>query len=246
MPPQTSTPSSIATAADYADAMLTARTARTIFGFALIAILLLQLVLFVLVHFTNRLAHHVTPDSIAILNPPAATQAVPQTPTASGRSFPRLFVKYIIGLSDYFGLILAILLCLMLLLLLNVMLIGRLIGVSHVTSAFIWSLVVLLLIFPWQAFLNNQDLSGVEWKVPGVLFTFDELAANGRFENALGNWKFYVRYLIAPLVTVILVFAVLLKSAHGLRMALGEETESSKKRKDELEDDLGSDRNVIR
>ena len=110
----------------------------------------------------------------------------------------------------------------------------------------IWSLVVLLLIFPWQAFLNNQDMSGIEWKVPGVLYNWDELAANGRFENGLANWKFYVRYLIAPLVTMILVFVVLLKSAHGLRMALGEETESSKKRKDELEDDLGGDRNVIR
>src|SRR5437868_5993341 len=53
--PQPPSPSSsVATAADYADAMLTARTARTIFGFALIAVLLVQFVLFAVVHFTTR------------------------------------------------------------------------------------------------------------------------------------------------------------------------------------------------
>lgn len=240
-------PSSVATAADYADAMLTARTARTIFGFALMAILLLQLVLFGIVHFTGKLSQHVTADATIAPNPPAATQPVPQVPASSPRSFPRLLLKYVVGLSDYFGLIFAILLTLMLLLLLNVMLIGRLIGVSHVTSAFIWSLVVLLLIFPWQAFLNNQDLTSIEWKVPGVLFTWNELVYHGRFENFGNGWpQNWVRFVIAPIVTMILTFTVLLKSGAGLRMALGEENGLSKKGKNDLMDDLASDRNVIR
>jgi len=242
----------VATAADYADAMLTARMARTIFAFALILILLLQLVLFLVVHFTTKLNQHVTPDSLAsapmnasAVNPPAVTQAA-QTPTAPARSFPRQILKYIVGLSDYFGLIFAILLSLMLLLLLNVMLIGRLIGVSHVTSAFILSLVILLLVFPWQAFLNNQDMSGVEWKVPGVLYNWDELAHHGHFETFGEGWfRNWMRFLVVPIVTIILVFTVLLKSGHGLRMALGEET-ASKKRKDDDIDDLANDRNMIR
>jgi len=229
--------------------MLTARTARTIFGFALIAVLLLQLVLFILVHFTGKLSSHITPDSLAStqINPPATTAPAAVTPTSTGRSFPRLFLKYLIGLSDYFGLIFAILLALMLLLLLNVMLIGRLIGVSHVTSAFIWSLIVLLLVFPWQAFLNNQDLTGIEWKVPGVLYTWDELVYHGRFENFGNGWfQNWVRFVVAPLVTMILAFTVLLKSGAGLRMALGEDSGNSKKGKNDLMDDLAADRNVIR
>jgi len=229
--------------------MLTARTARTIFGFALMLILLIQLVLFILVHFTARLNNHVTPDSLAStqINPPATTAPAATTPTSSPRSFPRLFLKYLVGLCDYFGLIFAVLLCLMLLLLLNVMLIGRLIGVSHVTSAFIWSLVVLLLVFPWQAFLNNQDLPSIEWKVPGVLFTWDELVYHGRFENFGNGWfQNWVRFVIAPIVTMVLTFTVLLKSGAGLRMALGEENGLSKKQKDDLDEDLGADRNMIR
>jgi len=234
---------SIATAADYADAMLTARTARTVFAFALILILLLQLVLFILVHFTSKLDKHVTPDYTEVPNPPAATQAVPQTPTAPARTMPHQILKYIVGLSQYFGLIFSLLLCLMLLLLLNVMLIGRLIGVSHVTSAFIFSLIVLLLVFPWQAFLNNQDLTAQSFKVPGVLYTWNELTLNGHFAN--GSIMQWVRFLLAPIITIVLVFTILLRSGHGLRMALGEETAGSRKSKDEP-DDLESDRNMIR
>jgi hypothetical protein len=133
-------PSSVATAADYADAMLTARSARTIFAFALMAVLLLQLILFILVHFTSKLNQHVAPESPAsaqinasAVTPPAATQAA-LTPTAPPRSMPRQILKYIVGLSDYFGLIFSILLCLMLLLLLNVMLIGRLIALGEETG----------------------------------------------------------------------------------------------------------------
>jgi hypothetical protein len=236
-------PSSIATAADYADAMLTARAARTIFAFALILILLLQLALFCVVHFTSKLDSQVPPQTAVAPNPPASTQPVPQIPTGTGRN-SRPILKYFVGLSGYFGLIVSILLCLMLLLLLNVMLIGRLIGVSHVTSAFIFSLLILLLVFPWQAFLNNQDLTAQEFKVPGVLYTFDELVVNGHFGN--GNIIQWVRFILAPIITIILVFTVLLKSSYGLRMALGEETGGSKKRKDVLEDDLAGDRNVIR
>jgi len=228
--------------------MLTARTARTVFGFALILVLFFQLVLFVVVHFTGKLSQHVAPDSLsAQIEVPATTAPATATPPASGRSFPKLLLKYVVGLSDYFGLIFAILLSLMLLLLLNVMLIGRLIGVSHVTSAFIWSLVVLLLVFPWQAFLNNQNLTSIEWKVPGVLYTWEELVYHGRFENFGNGWfQNWVRFVIAPFVTIVLAFTVLLKSGAGLRMALGEDNGGSKKGKNDLMDDLATDRNVIR
>ena len=239
--------SSVATAADYADAMLTARAARTVFAFALILVLLIQLVLFVMVHFTTKLNAHVTPDSLASTQINVSATQAAQTPTAPPRTMPHQILKYIVGLSDYFGLIFSILLALMLLLLLNVMLIGRLIGVSHVVSAFIWSLIVLLLVFPWQAFLNNQDLTGIEWKVPGVLFTWDELVYHGRFENFGPGWfQNWVRFVIAPFVAIVLAFTVLLKSGAGLRMALGEDTGLSKKGKNDLMDDLASERNVIR
>jgi hypothetical protein len=231
--------------------MLTARTARTIFAFALMFILFLQIVLFILVHFTSKLDKHVTPDTLAptqinTVSNPSATQAA-QTSTSAPRSFPRLLLKYIVGLSGYFGLIFSILISLMLLLLLNVMLIGRLIGVSHVTSAFILSLIILLLVFPWQAILNNQELTAVDWKVPGVLYNWDELAYHGHFENFGTGWfRNWMRFLVIPIVTMVLVFTVLLKSSHGLRMALGEEIGGSKKRKEDEIDDLATDRNMIR
>jgi hypothetical protein len=238
----------VATAADYADAMLTARRARTVFGYALVLILLLQLGLFVMVHFTTKLNSHVTPDSLAatVQSSPPTTSPAAGVAQAPARSWSRQILKYIVGLSTYFGLIFAVLLCLILLLLLNVMLIGRLIGVSHVTGAFIWALVVLLLVFPWQAILNNQDLTAETFKVPGVLYTWNELTLHGHFANT-GDGMFvnWVRFVIAPVATIILVFTVLMKSGYGLRMALGEETERPKK-KYEDEDVMEGDRNIIR
>ncbi len=250
MAQSTPPPGNVATAADYADAMLTARRARTVFGYALVLILLLQLVLFVMVHFTSKLNNAVTPDSLAttVQPPPGPPTTSPAAgvEAAPARSWARQILKYIVGLSTYFGLIFAALLGLILLLLLNVMLIGRLIGVSHVTGAFIWALVVLLMVFPWQAILNNQDLTAETFKVPGVLYTWNELTLHGHFANT-GDGMFvnWVRFVVAPVVTIILVFTVLMKSGYGLRMALGEETERPKK-KFEDEEEMEGDRNVIR
>jgi len=235
--PLTSAP----TATDYADPTPTTRPARTIFALALAIILIIQIVLFILVHFTSKLDNYITRDSLSssVQSSPPATSPAP--------SFPRKFFKYTIGLTAYFGLIFSILLSLMLLLILNVMLIGRLIGVSPVTTAFILSLIVLLFVFPWQAILNNQDLTGQEWKVPGVLYTWDELAYHGHFQTSeQGSLMRWVRFLLMPIITLILTLTILLKSGRGLRMALGEES-GTKSKRDEFDDDIGgADRNMIR
>src|SRR5437773_214733 len=94
-------------------------------------------------------------------------------------------------------------------------------------------MLILLLVFPLQAFLNNQDLTAETFKVPGVLYNWNELTYHGHFENFGNGWfTNWVRFLLAPIIAIVLVFTVLLKSGHGLRMALGEET-GSKKRKDD-------------
>jgi len=252
--PQSQT--NVATAADYADALFTARRARSVFAFAVIAMLLIQLAIFATYRFSTALDKYVpAPETGG-----ATSAAAPTTQTASANPAPRStfgeqILKYIVGLTGFFGLLLSILLSLMLLLLLNIMLIGRLIGISYVTSAFIWSLVIVVFAFPWQAFLNNQDLTRPEFRVPGVLYNWDELRHNADFEWADGvhiNVMRWARFLVMPAVTVLLVFTVLAKSGKGLRMALGESSAVSapriKKKKefdDDLADDTINDRNIL-
>jgi hypothetical protein len=243
----------VATAADYADAMLIARKARTIFAFSLLAILIFQLALFITFRFTPALDKFIVSDAELAMKAAMAPTTLPAGTVAENPKegeFGRNFLKYLIGLSDFFGLMFSILLSLVLLLLLNIMLIGRLIGISKVTSAFLWSLVVLTSVFPWQAFLNNESLTRTEFKVPGVLYNWNELSQRGAMEDDLRFHEMvmrWARFLAMPLVTIALCFIVLSKSGRGLRMALGESvgssTSSSKPKKKEKYDEFEDDRN---
>jgi hypothetical protein len=266
MPPSPNAPlpgqTNVATAADYADAMLIGRKARTIFAYLLILILVLQLALFITFRFSPLVDKFVTLDpgvaTPTLASPTTAPAAVAgPSPAVEGADLGRNFLKYLVSLSGFFGLMFSILLSLSLLLLLNIMLIGRLIGISKVTSAFIWSLVVLTFIFPWQAFLNNESLTRSEFKVPGVLYNWNEFVHNANIHSSL-DWHIqlmrWARFLAMPAITVVLVLTVLGKSSRGLRLALGESTGSSskpKKKKDKYEDEFHdepdqiNDRNIL-
>ena len=206
----------IATAADYADAMMVARRAKHWIFTILLLVLLVQLTLFGLARFTN----------LIITDTVEATTVASTQPTVASWADK---LHYLSGLSTFLGTILPALLAAVLLLIVNIMLIGRLIGVARVTSAFVWSLLLVLLLFPWQAFLNNATFTSADFKIPGVLYTWDELVLHARFrparwEEALLKWA---RFVVFPVVTLILLLAIQVKSNRGLRQALGEEPRES-------------------
>jgi hypothetical protein len=121
-------------------------------------------------------------------------------------------------------------LSLVLLLIVNIMLVGRLVGAGQLTSAYIWALILVVLLFPWQSFLNHVGLSPdqASWKIPGVLYTYFELAdpeVGAKFSNtplpvAILKWSRFVGF---PLLSVIILLAIQIKSGRGMRQALGEE-----------------------
>jgi hypothetical protein len=193
--------STLATSADYADAMLSLRRAKN-WAFVLLLLCLLgQVVIFFLVHY-------------GVVKPYAAA------PAAAGGSSALL--RYLVGLTDFAGIVLAALLTLDLLLMTQIMVVGRLIGVGRVSSALIWSVVLGVLIFPWQAFLNWQWLSG--YRLPGLLFTWYELMEPRLWkpQETFSAVLLWGRFVIWPLVAIILLLVVQARSTRGLRMALGE------------------------
>lgn len=200
----------IATAADYADAMITARRAKNIILLLILLTLLAQIGIFFGVHFTNVL------DAAAATSP--STQPV--------RNWSDL-LNFFSNAAMFLCLVLSIVLGFVLLLIVNIMLIGRLIGVARVTSAYIWSLVLLFLLFPWQFFLDSSGLtmSHIAWKIPGVLWTWAELVRDAKFSNDLTtpNVLHWVRFVGAPLFAVCIVLAIRIKSTRGIRQALGED-----------------------
>jgi hypothetical protein len=109
--------------------------------------------------------------------------------------------------------------------------------VSRLMSAYIWCIVLVVFLFPWQSLLNSRAHGtayndvGADFKVPGALYTWVELRdphVGARF-NAEGDWRQsllrWARFVGFPVVSVIMLLTIQTKSNRGLRQALGEENE---------------------
>jgi hypothetical protein len=236
-------PSNIATAADYADAMMIARRAKNALFLLLMAMLALQIVTFFVARLTNHVIAPAESSLASTVSPTTAPSATTQpSPTAAAvaaetgnhtaTTLAGQVLRYVTALIDFLGILLIIVLAMVILLIAKIMLVGRLIGVAQVTSAFIWCVFLVVLLFPWQAFLQNTDFTG-DFKIPGVLYTWSELThptLGAKFQglDVYQTALRWTRFVGAPVVAMILLLVVQAKSSRGLRAALGEsELESS-------------------
>ncbi|HEV7301004.1 MAG TPA: hypothetical protein VGN72_16675 [Tepidisphaeraceae bacterium] len=203
----------VATAADYADALLTARRFKTVLFFVILIALLLELTLFFLARYD------VIPTTVA----PGATA----NPTLT------LLLQYLTVIGTFLGLTGSIILSFVLLLIATIMLVGRLIGVGRITSAYIWCVILIVLLFPWQAIYVNPTLlpAGQEqdkdFRIPGVLYTWTELShpqLGANFDTAdtkvaALRWARFVGF---PALAIIVLLITQLNSGRALKQALGE------------------------
>lgn len=258
----------IAVAADYADAMMTARRAKNWLFILLLLVLLIQLAIFFLLRFNvlriDGDAGATVPTGIDVdVNAGATTQTADGTTRPAGGGVD-LNVKtdddvdvdvetrtanfgvadvlrYVIPVTDFVGITLVVVLAIVLLLIVTIMLVGRLIGVSHVTSAFVWCVLLAAMMFPWQAFLlgsyrpaRSADTSpgahdarrdaDPPFKIPGALYTWEELRRDYDFRHdnpaqAVLKWARFAGF---PIVALLLLLMVQAKSSRGLKYALGE------------------------
>lgn len=221
------TRTTLAIAADYADAMMVARRAKNWLFLVLLLVLLAQLSLFFLARYAKGTMQGLSPAA------PVPAALVDSTQTAEGLTAPvphkgrpwALLIEYTINVTDFLGMTLVMVLGVVLLLLVTIMLVGRLVGVSHVTSAFVWCVVLAVLLFPWQALLNRSPIADApDFKIPGVLYTWPELRDNydfhtDRLAESILKWARFVGW---PVVSVIILLAIQVRSNRGLRLALGE------------------------
>ena len=143
----------------------------------------------------------------------------------------------------YLGTIFSIVMAVVILLIVLIMLVGRLIGVSHSTSAFIWAVILAALLFPWQLCWGPETGSGSanyldaqpsahgadpernDLRVPGVLYTWRELRRDTQdFPQEInGNAILkYARFVGFPVVALLILFMVQAKSGRAVKFALGE------------------------
>jgi hypothetical protein len=208
----------LATSADYADALLVTRRAKNWLFLLILLMLLIQMAFFFLVRYSDVISAGPT---IAV----SSATTVPTTAPA-GQPSRRELVHYLSGFTLFLGTILPLLLALVLLLITNIMLIGRLIGVTRVTSALIWCLILMLLMFPWQVFMGAST-NPSDFRIPGVLYTWHDLRSQAHFDAskdlnvAIVKWA---RFFVMPLIATVILLMIQVKSNRGLRQALGEET----------------------
>src|SRR5258708_2532581 len=216
--------SPIATAADYADAMMSARRAKNVLFLLIVLSLVAQIAIFFLLR--------QKPDLVPTIS--AAAPSLATTQPASPKFATRV-IEYLVVITGFLGVALSIVLAAVLLLLVTIMLVGRLIGVSRVTSAFIWCLILIVLLFPWQAMLVSptstpyiaESTDHAEFRVPGVLYTWGEVVQPERgaqFKSSMSTFAYlrWARFVGFPIIAIILTLMVQSKSSRGLRLALGE------------------------
>ena len=203
------TQSSLLNAADYADALITARRAKATLFLLLLVLLLIELSLFFVGRYTNVLQ----------LNGDEKLTAW------------KAVLQYLIGLIDFLGLIVPALYAVVIFLILQVQLVGRLLGAGRLTAAFFWAVALALLLFPWQSFLNNpvlnNDPAGI--RIPGVLYTWAEVThktlgvnfdSKADIHVAVLRWT---RFVVMPVGAVLMLLYTQMISDRGLRQALGNE-----------------------
>ena len=209
------TTTQIQTNAEYADALIAARRAKFTLFVVLTAAIIIQLVLFYFLRYPK------------VTIPPPDLKPTP--PAILNER-----MQYAIGLLDFAGMVGSILFSLTILLLLHIQLAARVLGVGRVTSSFILSLLVALLMFPWQAVMNNPAINAdpvqnaIGMKIPGVLYTWAEVhdpKIGAGFVVDPGNWSgnvlHWARYVGFPLVTLILLAIAQIRSSRGIRQSLG-------------------------
>ena len=210
----------IATAADYSEALAVARRVKSLLALLLILILLGQIAIFFLVRYdVLRVDAAGAPDLSNVTTMPA-------TQGTSNKLID--IMHYVSGVVILGGIAVSIVLTMVLCLIDHIMLVGRLIGVGKVTSALCWAFVLIVLLFPWQYFMAGSGLTYTDFRVPGVLWTWDEMVGRAHeAANFNGNVAesvlFWFRFAGAPLVALIITLAIHAKSNRGLRMALGED-----------------------
>ena len=225
------TRTTLAVAADYADAMLIARRWKNLLFLLLLLFILIQIGVFVFVRMYDR----------GTVSPTASAAGTSTTQPVLGETgnLSAAFM-WLINFTDFLSIVCVVVLAAVLLLIVTIMLVGRLIGVAHLTGSFVWCAVLAALLFPWQSLWNypvagtaqtapipveNLEI-GPRYGLPGVLYTWPELQHRAHFSSdpwygskALLEWARFVGW---PVASIIILFAIQVRSSRGLKFALGE------------------------
>ncbi|MGC9454465.1 MAG: hypothetical protein ACP5HU_06335 [Phycisphaerae bacterium] len=182
---------------EYAEAFDSVRLAKNIFWLLIAAAIVVQLVCFVLVHFVG-----VTDQADQL----GATQ-----PASAATGWYHV-LNWIMPAFKFMALVSGLLLMLTLMFAVKLSLLERMGGVAGLMSAFFWSLVLFAVLVPWQDVLIDSFASGALYNL-GDLTAARRGLANGWTDKVI----FYARFVLYPVVAVLVWLVVQMKFARGYR-----------------------------
>jgi len=141
-------------------------------------------------------------------------KAPPPQPAESFFGIKIKHVDWVIRFCNFVLILAATLYCLTILFSIKISLIGRLGGINHICRAFFLSLVMLVLMLPWQNFFRDI--------VVGAIYTPDELVRWCAVETSgiFGNIFYYLRFTGLWALVVLLLILSMLRSSRWTKAIL--------------------------
>jgi len=194
---------------DYVEAFASVKAAKNVFWWLIAVAIIVQLAAFVLVDFAGVLdGKYATPTATA-----------PATAPADSAQWWFSGLCWILPMSKFIGLVSALLLALTLMFAVKLSLLGRLGGAAGLTSAFFWSLILLAVVTPWQQMFRFSLACGALYNLSELIdYAKDVKSSWGAESITKLSWiLYYARFLLYPLIALILWLVVGIKFACGYR-----------------------------
>ncbi len=131
-------------------------------------------------------------------------------------------LQWVLPATKFVALVASVLLSLMLLLSVKLSLVGKLSGIDGYMSSFMWSLILLMMLIPWQQALNFELASGALFNLGQLKTVLAEVkpAFGAHDPTRFTRLLFHVRFAIYPITALFVLLAVQIKYARGLRATL--------------------------
>jgi hypothetical protein len=161
----------------------------------------------------------------------AGTTAEPPTLAVPESTWAEI-LRWTLPATKFLALVVGTLLVLTLLFAVKLALIGRTGGVAAFISAFFWSLILWVVLVPWQQIYSTSMAGGALYNltdlVNGTASLYDKQ------HTGADVWLYYGRFLIYPLLALALLARVQMKFARGLRKVIGAEVADMGKLEEKL------------
>ena len=150
--------------------------------------------------------------------PTSANSTEPQQKKSRFRFHPNITFgqrSRLIRFFDFVLILAAVIYCLTILFSLEISLLGRLGGINHISRAFFISLIMVVVLLPWQRFFGGV--------LAGAIYTPKELltsCARGEGCRIFGTALYYLRFTVLPLLAILLLILSQIRSGRWAKAVL--------------------------